>query len=382
MSEGARLFRLLLAWLLIAGNLSCLWVSSGNEPKGIANKQLVAEGVQAFSLSPDGEQIILLTRQGLKKLSLKTGEQSLILPLTAIASYFSWSLNNRWFAFRQINLKSQTEEICLIDLQDNRLYHLVRAQRIFGFTLSPEGNRLAWIEEEGKMRKNPAGYFLYEGKVKRSLIVGSLKGGKVVNSKVLYFEERYELPPKLDHVQWTPDGQFLIFRSCSLSSNGLMPRLGFIKSDGTGLQWIFPEPPPSRKGFPIHEIFTIYSWAVSPDSKSVAFGFGGSIWLCQLGSKKKPSRIASYIAIELCWSPDGESLLFVVSDRKAPPPAPGSLQRNPPHELHWLSKDGQKHCLLWREGKGIRSLQWRKGNDIFYLSGSSLWKATVSFPSP
>ncbi len=186
MSEGTRLFRLLLAWLLAVGNLSCLPVSStgsGNRPKGIVSRQFIAEGVQGFSLSPNGEQVILLTHQSLKKLSLKTQEQSPILPLTDIAPFFSWSLNGRWFAFKRIDLKSQTQEICLIDLQDNRLYHLVRAQRIFGFALSPEGNRLAWIEEEGKMRKNPAGYFLYEGKVKRSLIVGSLKGGKVVNSK-------------------------------------------------------------------------------------------------------------------------------------------------------------------------------------------------------
>jgi WD40 repeat protein len=379
MSEGARLFRFLLAWLLVAGNPSCFWVSS--------NKQLIAEGVQDFSLSPDGEQVIFFTRQGLKKLSLKTGEQSLILPLTAIAPVSCWSLNNRWFAFKRINLKSQNEEICLTDLQDNRLYHLVKARRICGFALSPDGSRLAWIEEEGK---------IHEGKVKSSLVIGALKGGKIVNPKVLYFEERHELPPELDDVRWTPDGQFLIFRSRSFSSDGQIPRLGIIRPDGTGLLWIVPEPPPSRKSFPMHATFSIYSWAISPDSKSIAFGFGGDIWLCQIGSKKKPSRIASYTAIELCWSPNGESLLFVASGAKAPPPAPGSLPSNTPHELHWLSKDGQKHRFLWEEVKGIYRLQWRKGNEIFYLSdlqwrrgnnffylnGSSLWKATVPFPLP
>lgn len=357
-----------------------LQVSTMNEPGGIANKQLLAEGVHTFSLSPDGKQIILCSNQGLKKLSLKTGHQSLILPLTRIGRIFSWSPDKRWFVFWRLRPKPQPHELSLINLQNNRLYSVAKAQGFAGFALSPDGKRLAWIKEEGKVRKTPSGYYIYEGKVRRSLVIGMLKGTKITHPKVLYYEGRDEMPPDLEGVQWTPDGQFLVFRSLILSSGGQIPRLGVIRPDGTGLRWIAPKPPPSRKGFPIHEAFTIYSWAVSPDSKTIAFGFGGDIWLCQVKEIKEPIKIASkYTAIELCWSPDGKGLLLVSSSPKALPPAPGCLQRNPPHQLHWVSRDGQKHCLLLEEEKGIYDLQWVKGKDIFYLSGSSLWKVTLKF---
>lgn len=357
-----------LLWFLLLGLigmmiLQILQVNIMNEPREITNKQLLVEKVYSFTLSPDGEQIIFSNHQGFKILSLKTGNQRLILPLNHIRHIrtLNWSSDKKWFAFLQLRLKPRCQELCLFNLQNNQIYYISKAQNFVGFAFSPDGRRLAWIEEKRR-----------GGKVRRSLVVGMLGTGKVSNFKVLYSEEREEISPCLEGVQWSPDGRFLVFRS----ANGL----GVIKPDGTGLRWISPKPPLSRKGFPMHEAFTIYSWTISPDSETIAFGFGGDIWLCQIKEIKEPIKIASkYTAIELCWSPDGKGLLLVSSSPKALPPAPGCLQRNPPHQLHWVSRDGQKHCLLLEEEKGIYDLQWVKGKDIFYLSGSSLWKVTLKF---
>jgi len=345
--------------------LQILQVNIMNESREITNKQLLVEKVYSFTLSPDGEQIIFCSHQGFKILSLKTGNQSLILSLTHIRHIriLNWSSDKKWLAFLQ--LRPLYQELCLFNLQNDQIYYISKAQNFAGFAFSPDGGRLAWVEEKRR-----------GGKIRRSLVVGMLGTDKVSNLKVLYSEEREEISPCLEGVQWSPNGQFLVF----CSANGQIPQLGVIKPNGTGLRWISPKPSPSRKGFPMHEVFTIYSWAISPDSEAIAYGFGGDIWLCQIKEIKKSIKIVSnYTAIELCWSPDGKGLLFVSSSPKALPSAPGCLQRNPPHQLHWVSRDGQKHCLLLEEEKGIYDLQWVKEKDIFYLSGSLLWKVTLKF---
>ncbi|MCS7193166.1 MAG: hypothetical protein NZ937_09340 [Armatimonadetes bacterium] len=128
----------------------------------------------------------------------------------------------------------------------------------------------------------------------------------------------------------------------------------------------------------MHGFFTISDYAFSPDGKIVAFGFANFIWLYDLS---RPERLLRKIPvvkrpIELCWSPDGKSLLYVISESNEPL-EPSSAQTGLPHSLHWVDKEGKEDLITLREEKGIRNLQWLKGQDVFCISRGNLWKVTL-----
>lgn len=238
-----------------------------------------------------------------------------------------------------------------------------RAHSFHGVTWSPDGKQLAWIKHEGKAGRQDR------------LLVGVI-GKDKVHLTILYEDKM------IHSIRWTADGQFLIFvrdsRWDPTVGKHFSSALGVIQLDGTNLKNLKWLSPPGR--FSMHGYYSIpYSgWAVSPDGTTVAFGFGNSIWLYSLRRSETLSKEIHLVgrALEICWSPDGKGLLYVVSEAKAPV-APGSAKIGPPYSLYWVDKEGRKSRFVLREEKGIYNLQWVKERDILYLSGGTLYKVTL-----
>lgn len=331
------------------------------EPTGLANKHLLAEGVYDFALSADGEQIAFWDHEGLKRIFLKNGKRELLLrfppnlrlPSGALRSGIpiSWSHDASQLASVRDRAAS---ELIVLDVQSKELRIFDQAPFITGIAWSPDGKQLAWFRRTNEVKQLSPSVRAAANR----LMVSPLQDGKVIPKAL--FEGLSSA-----QVRWTPDCQYLVF-----SQGG--ERIGLVKSDGTGLRWLAPQ-----GRFPSHGNFAIHCWAISSDGQMIAFGHGSGIWLCQLKSGAEPFRIAPYMAIELCWSPDNKSMLLITASPKSPPPAPGNAAISPSHELHWLTKDGKEHRILGEEAKGIYHLHWRTERDILYISDKSLRQTTL-----
>jgi len=327
----------------------------------VVNKELLVERVHDFALSPDGEYIAFCNIDGLKKIYLKSRKEEWLLrffyhlPKCPIHS-IKWSPDMTHIAF--VSMDSPQHELKVLNLATKRLRVIDRAHSFCGVTWSPNGKQLAWIKREGKTGRY-------------RLLVGVI-GKDEIHPTILYEDER------IHSIGWTGDGQFLIFvRDARWDpiAGFLSSALGVIQPDGTNLKWLSPS-----GRFPMHGYYSIphFGWAISPDGTTVAFGFGDFIWLHSIRkSKTLPIKIRPVDrALEICWSPDGKGLLYVVSESKAPV-APGDVRTGPPHSLYWVDKEGRKNQFILREEKGICNLQWLKGQDIFYISEGTLCKVTL-----
>jgi dipeptidyl aminopeptidase/acylaminoacyl peptidase len=332
------------------------------EAQEIVTKQLIVARVHNFALSPDGEYIAFCNIEGVKKISLRSKKQEWLLqtlyhPQKCPIHSIKWSPGMTHIAF--VNEASpQHNELKVLELMTKKLHIIDRAHSFHGVTWSPDRKQLAWIKREGK-----TGQY--------RLVVGMIEKNKVC-LKVLYEAK------SIHSIHWTIDGQFLIFvrdARWDPTEGNLPAALGVIQPDGVNLRWLLPS-----ERFPMHEYFSIphSGWAVSPDGTIVAFGLGDFIWLHPIRKSEKPPVKIRPVgrALEICWSPDGKGLLYVVSEAKASV-APGSAKTCPPHSLYWIDKEGRENRFILREEKGIYNLQWVKERDIFYISGGILYKVTL-----
>jgi len=124
------------------------------EAQKIVNRQPLVERVHDFALSPDGEYIAFCNIEGLKKISLKSGEQEWLLqPLYHLPKCpihtIKWSPDMTHIAFVSMALP-QHSELKVLNLATKRLRVIDCAHSFCGVTWSPDGKQLAWIKRESK----------------------------------------------------------------------------------------------------------------------------------------------------------------------------------------------------------------------------------------
>lgn len=341
-------------WLPILGAMGAItWIwlqKDTSPPSAILSKERLAEGVHEFALSPDGEQIVYCGSDGLKRLFLKTGREEVLQPFSSHAARcpvrgIAWSPDMSFVAFVRDNAAGETE-ITVMHLSTKRTAVIARAKRFWGIAWSPDGEQLAWLKDESDMTPT-----LAHLKQVFSEVSTRKEGrvGKNARGKTHSFNFR-----------WTPDGRYRVI--------GHAKELYLVRPAGTEQKLVRPPGPSPR-----HAAFIIYGWDVSPDSSTLAFGFDNKVWIYSLGNTEHPAltiRVQG-IPIGVCWSPNGEGLLYVVPAPAEYVLAPGVAKTGPPHILHWVDRNGKGDRVVLREPNGIYAMQWAKGRDVFYLSRSA-----------
>lgn len=340
-------------WLPILsalGAITWIWLQRDTSPpSAVLGKELLAQGVHEFALSPDGEQIIYCDAKGVKRLFLKTGRKEVLqqfssqtvrYPVRSIA----WSPDMSFVALIRGDAAGGTE-ITVIHLPTKRSAVIARAKRFWGIAWSPDGEQLAWLKDESETVPTLARLKQIFSQVPSQK---ESKAGNNARGKTHSF-----------NLRWTPDGRYLVI--------GHTKELYLVRPDSSEQKRVRP-PGPSPK----HPAFVIYGWDIAPDSSTLAFGFDHKIWIYSLGNTEHPALTIPLegIPIGICWSPSGKELLYVV-----PAPAehvlpPGAANVGPPHILHRVDRNGEGDKVILRERNGIYAMQWTKGREVFYLSGS------------
>ncbi|GBC94483.1 hypothetical protein HRbin16_00266 [bacterium HR16] len=381
MSTLARLIWLSL--LGVAGVVLWLVLKANNSgPPTVVDRRLVVKDIcvgnwRGFSVSPDGKQIIFSTAGGVKRLYLETGKQErlqLFQPPSSRceAHGVTWSPSLPCVAFiRTLPLEERKAsslglqmELVVLDLKLGKAYTVDRAPYILDVSWSPDGGQLAYIKGvDVKLTYNFSQPLV---DTRRLLMVARLSEPGTAPRTIL--EERVGKDlrqPRVHSVRWTPDGRWLLVASSN--------RLGVVSPDGSEVKWIHPPLAPGSTN-------RIRGWGVSPDSKAVAFTFGTHLYIYPLSNPKTPSvqLDVGRVAMELCWCPGGDGLLYTVSESNLPPPVELGVNTRPPHALHWVHREGKQDVVILRDQDGIMNLQWDSKKEIYYFSEpDKLWQVSV-----
>lgn len=100
---------------------------------------------------------------------------------------------------------------------------------------------------------------------------------------------------------WSPDGQWITFRSNTDGPYGAYGRIWVVRSDGTGLRQLTPETPE-------YTFDDDPNW--SPDGQRILFGRSGKLYTIELDGTGLTEVLGSYTANGPAWSPDGTRVAF------------------------------------------------------------------------
>lgn len=361
-------------WLLLKAD--------GSAPLTIVDERLVVKDIcvgnwRGFSVSPDGKQIAFATAGGVKRVYLETGKREWLHRFQPPSSRCEvhgviWSPSMLYVAFirtlppeeRKASSLGLQRELIVLDLKLGKAYTIDRAPYLLDVSWSPDGGQLAYIKGvDVKLTYNFSQPLV---DTRRLLIVARLSEPRVAPRTLL--EEKVDRDlrqPRIHSVRWTPDGRWML----SASSN----KLGVLSPDGSEVKWIHPPLAPGSTN-------RIRGWDVSPDSKAVAFTFGTHLYIYPLSNPKTPfvQLDVGRVAMELCWCPGGEGLLYTISESTLPPPIELGVNTRPPHALHWMHREGKQDVVVLRERDGISTLQWGSKKEFYYFSGpDKLWQVSV-----
>lgn len=181
-------------WLPILGAMGAItwmWLQKDTtSPPAVLHKDLLAEGVHEFALSPDGQQIVFCDAHGLKRLSLKTGQQEEVLPLSSRNSLcqircITWrpdmsciaSVKNASAEHIKTPRGYTEQDLVVLDWGSKATHMIDRAPVIFDVAWSPDGKQVAWVKSEGRWERAQSAPRL--GETGRLLVVSPAEGEKL-----------------------------------------------------------------------------------------------------------------------------------------------------------------------------------------------------------
>jgi Tol biopolymer transport system component len=208
------------------------------------------------------------------------------------------------------------------------------------------------------------------------------------NRDILVYEWQHDRTNKLtfggvyDNPVWTPDGQYVVFRSPTAAA-----RMLWARADGSG------QPQQLTQGKPTQQI----PWSFSPVGNRLAFVENSQIWTVSTEERDgqlkagTPERFlkTQFEDTEPMFSPDGRWLAYTSAEagkatevyvRPFPPPASGPggqwvVSTGGGQGPVWSSAGRE---LLYRSPEGLMAVSYTVSGDKFTADKPRLWSAKVT----
>lgn len=334
-------------------------------PLALGGRDVIAHSVDAYDVSNDGKQVILLSRGTLKRIDITSAQTRHIGKHSVVRTGYDWaevcwSADKRWIGVATYYVGGRSP-LMVVDAATGLSRILSRGHSAGCMAWLPGETQLVWIQHNalspGRYPQVTSDLFIWNGK-------GSAKKSRNVDASLRYIASMNALG-YIDNI-WSVK---------AFSAGAPLDRIRLIRLDGSELRTISPPP---GKFYPPDYQFGC--WDVSADGKLIAYTYGGHLWVEGIKPEDSPKDTGPYRALEVHISPAAQRLVIVTTSPESgrnKPIMTGGHIIDPPHQLHAFNTDGTHHHVVCTEREGIRAIKWLNDHEVLYLSGKDLCKRRV-----